>query len=378
MRQTGNPSFANSQATVEYVRILDRIFDIMNCKNPFETGYKCPLRNENKEVWMNVFNETKQYLSSLNIDGKNILQHRRKTPILGLIVNILSFKSLALDLLQLDDFRYFLTYKCSQDHLEMFFSCVRVRGGSNDNPNALQFRYKLRKLLYKNSVQPSINANCTSNDYEITPVLEFRNKKKSILEVSDNDDDQSVNMLLDVIEMSNISDFKMNIMYYISGCICNKMVSKISCTYCCSVLLTNKNTDHEYCVDIFKFSAFTTFVDRGGLKYASRFVFEIVKYCEKVFTAMSSESLRNLNKNKMIINVVQEFYNKLYKYLDVSHPLQSIQSEEPHEIQLVKSISNFYFNLRLYHIAKLKSTKISKGSIGLRQKLHKTILFSNM
>lgn len=59
----------------------------------------------------------------------------------------------------------------------MFFSCLRSRGGGNDNPNALQFRYTLRKLLYRNTVQPSINANCTSDNYQLTPVLEFRSKK---------------------------------------------------------------------------------------------------------------------------------------------------------------------------------------------------------
>lgn len=35
LRETGNLTFTGSQATVEYIKILDRIFDLMNCKDPF-------------------------------------------------------------------------------------------------------------------------------------------------------------------------------------------------------------------------------------------------------------------------------------------------------------------------------------------------------
>ena len=36
--------------------------------------------------------------------------------------------------------RYLLTYKLSQDHIELFFSAVRARGGFNNNPASMQFR----------------------------------------------------------------------------------------------------------------------------------------------------------------------------------------------------------------------------------------------
>lgn len=41
---------------------------------------------------------------------------------------------------------YFLTYKISQDHIEMFFSAIRSKGGYNNNPTAKQFEdaYKRR------------------------------------------------------------------------------------------------------------------------------------------------------------------------------------------------------------------------------------------
>ncbi|CAK9297670.1 unnamed protein product [Gordionus sp. m RMFG-2023] len=34
--------------------------------------------------------------------------------------------------------KFFLTYKTSQDHLELYFCSIRSRGGFNDNPSAYQ------------------------------------------------------------------------------------------------------------------------------------------------------------------------------------------------------------------------------------------------
>ena len=41
--------------------------------------------------------------------------------------------------------KYNLTYKFSQDHLDLLFSCLRSRGG-HINPNVKQFQWALRKL----------------------------------------------------------------------------------------------------------------------------------------------------------------------------------------------------------------------------------------
>jgi len=36
--QKGNPSFRNSQATVYFIRQIDRLFDILNSRIPFSKG----------------------------------------------------------------------------------------------------------------------------------------------------------------------------------------------------------------------------------------------------------------------------------------------------------------------------------------------------
>lgn len=100
-------------------------------------------------------------------------------------------------------------------------------------------------------------------------------------------------------------------------------------------------------IDVCKVSSFTSFIDRGKLKYVSKFVFEIILYTEKIFKYHSSESLKNVNKIKIILFVLQNFYCILRNYIDPPHPVQSFKCEDSHEMQLIKSIASHYLTARI-------------------------------
>lgn len=82
------------------------------------------------------------FISSLKINDRNIFLHPRHTFALGFKINAQSYYNLACDLLHKKEepLKYFLTYKCSQDQLELYFSYIRRRDGWNNNPNVLQFK----------------------------------------------------------------------------------------------------------------------------------------------------------------------------------------------------------------------------------------------
>lgn len=385
LKSSGNEKFKNSEATTEYIRMIDRLFDILNAKSPIGTGFKSPLRLSNQVFWTKAFSETREYLETLTIDNQNIMSHRRKMAAFGLIVDTYSCSNLAKDLLENVDnnLDYFLPYKFSQDQLEMFFSCIRLQGGGNNNPNALQFKYAMRKLLFRNSVVPSINANCTDADFELSPILEFRSQKRTVVEsqeVCDLENENEANVLLNHMSSINLSDYKHNILYYIAGHFVNKLLDKISCQHCRDALIIAKdNYDHSYFVDVTNFSSFTAFVDRGGLKYVSRFAFEVIKCSEQLFVSESdNKTFQYISKNRIVSLLKQLFYTKLKHLFSPPHPVQCISDEEPHELQLVKSLANSYLNLKMFHQAKLNSLRNFGSKIGLRQKLHKTILFSHV
>jgi hypothetical protein len=126
LRKSGHPDFIGSEATTEFIRIFDRIFDIMNSRTPYQRGYKRPLYLNNMDYCLNIFAETEKYIKTLKVNDISIFQHNRKTFALGFLMNIYSFQNLAVEFLTRveNPLRYFLTYKCSQDHLELFFSCI--------------------------------------------------------------------------------------------------------------------------------------------------------------------------------------------------------------------------------------------------------------
>jgi len=115
----------------------------------------------NQYVWEEILKDANTYILQLKCEEKSILQHRRKTFALDFLINIMSYKNVALDLLKKENgpLNYFLPYKTSQDHVEITFSCIRSAGGWNNNPSTLQFRWCIRKMLYRNSVSSSKNAN---------------------------------------------------------------------------------------------------------------------------------------------------------------------------------------------------------------------------
>lgn len=111
-----------------------------------------------------MLSECYKLLLSLKIENISILTHPRKTFAVGFLSNINSIKILFEILLIEFQFKYFLTCKLSQDHLELFFSCIRARSGNNNNPNVKQFQWALRKLMFRNSVCPSEGSNCIAFD----------------------------------------------------------------------------------------------------------------------------------------------------------------------------------------------------------------------
>jgi len=60
-----------------------------------------------------------------------MIEHPRKTGFLGIIISSMSVKQIFEDVVVQNprQFKYLLTYKLSQDHLELFFNAVRARGG---------------------------------------------------------------------------------------------------------------------------------------------------------------------------------------------------------------------------------------------------------
>ena len=126
LRLINYPNFSNTEATVEYCRNIDRLFDFLNARNHFAKGFKSAIFKANIQVMENKILPLIDYLFSLSIGDKLLYKTNKKTFIFGFATAVKSMFAIAKSLFtECPEFKYILSYKFSQDHLEIFFARVR-------------------------------------------------------------------------------------------------------------------------------------------------------------------------------------------------------------------------------------------------------------
>ena len=143
LRNLNVKQFEKCEQTAEFIQNINDIFNILNTKSKFGKRFKSPLKLENYAELRTHLLDIISYLKELkDIDGTKLVDGPRKTFILGFAVSANSILAVAKNLLSREHntFKYVLTYRFSQDQIEMFFSKIRARFGWNNNPNALQFK----------------------------------------------------------------------------------------------------------------------------------------------------------------------------------------------------------------------------------------------
>ena len=169
--------------------------------------------------------------------------------------------------------KYLLTYKFSQDHLELFFGAVRAAGGWNNNPTAMQFRSAYKQLLMRHNITGG-RGNCVPQDDTemLRNVEDQSNSKSSSIEIEDvttarrydlalrDQPDATDHDYCDVPNVMELSEFKTSAISYIAGYVVRMVEKKIHCLKCLAVLQTAK----ENIPDLF-----VVWKSNGGLKLPS-------------------------------------------------------------------------------------------------------------
>ena len=57
--------FEGSEATVKFIRSINRIFDFLNSRNPFASRFKAPLRKSNEQIWRTSILTEIEYLKGI-------------------------------------------------------------------------------------------------------------------------------------------------------------------------------------------------------------------------------------------------------------------------------------------------------------------------
>ncbi|CAB4027541.1 Hypothetical predicted protein, partial [Paramuricea clavata] len=169
---------------------------------------------------------------------------KRKTGFPGFLLCINAVVGLAEDLVNVENpvLKYLLTYKMSQDHLELFLSAVRASGSK---------RYDL-------ALRP--------------PAA----------------DDHSY---CDVSNAMELSEYKEAAISYIAGCVVKMVEKKIHCPQCVAALTTNKESIPDL---------FVTWKTNGGLRLPSLRLLKICKETEKLATTRKKPDDDNMPPAKEV------------------------------------------------------------------------------
>ena len=277
---------------------------MLNSRSPYGKGYRQPLTKANSAHWENVLESTAKYLLNLkSSSGQLLITHRRKTFILGFIVTIKSTVQIAKKMLTLPHapFKYVPTYKYSQDHIALLFSCIRAKGGWNNNPNVLQFKSALRRLVLGNTVTASSKANCKALDgsniipffhtrKHATPLNETQNGPNGREQPATMNHNDRLRKLISQVDYHHPSELKSNILSYIAGLVVKKLLRMLKCSVCIESLTaeyhcnTTSNNEHDYNrPPQGRLTALIHFLNRGNLHIPSQLVVAIIHYAEHIF-----------------------------------------------------------------------------------------------
>jgi len=295
--------------------VIDKIFDFLNSKSIFSKGVKASLSMKNIETLKEVIIPLIHYLYKLKFDRKFLYKSDKKTFIKGFAVAIKSMFSIAQSIFSNYGemkFSYILTYKFSQNHLEIFFGKIRQRFGCNNNPNVMQFITAMKKLFLKNFIKCKNNSNCNVFDDDLVGVIfDFKWSRCKVVNYENQtlDDDVSQRALLLNSTNSDLNEAKNNILYYILGYIVRKMINILNCGSCIQNLFET-TFDHSY-PHKSTYSRFVDFKNRGGFISGLDRAFKVIIEAEKMFLILTNNLKKQCTKfryfNHRYTNVLKNF-----------------------------------------------------------------------
>ena len=362
-------AFHHTSGTCKYLQTFDILFDRMNSRNPKNRGTKVPVGKGSIEKIRKDFAEAEAYIKSLlhydpGLQGVKrkksqgfVVCGSRKKGFLGFLVNMKSFIKIYELYIQTGYLKYLLSYKTSQDHVELFFSNVRGSLGWNNNPTTSEFTSAVKKILLGASFS-SIFSNCTLQDD--TSVLMLPPKLQDSLDEIKFEfmQEEEVIMWPDSHEHEYVND----IIVYVSGFIQRRILKHEKCESCKNFLLDKQNSTSCNLISV---------INRGGLCKPSKDLIQVVKTTYSVFKRTSQRTDDYLIQ-KLVVKVSRNLLamkpNLFAALLDHN---QSATSN--HISKMIKQISALAFSIFFNNYCKLRNQEGEK----IRKRLSKLILFKN-
>lgn len=390
--------FNGCEATINFILVFNALFDVLNSRNLYSSGYKVPLQNKNANEVIQFLKETETYIKSLKLaDGLSLLKSNRKTGFLGFLICIHSLQKMYEHFVAGPDplLNFIMSFKMSQDHIELFFGRVRSMGGCNNNPTSRQFTAAYKKLLVNNDIQDVLRGNSlplasvpiltASSNYLTnvnlsTPSAKVINATLAKNRVLDNEceftssaDDDDNDDYIYIPNKAHLSSCSNNIVAYIAGFVVYKLKNSLHCEVCVDALSSSSDSNMYSLIKL---------KSKGNLIFPSDDVIEICVSCEKLFrqeiaVVKNSEMILSRKESWKLVHSVLDYctskkiFANLSEHMYESHPLEN------HMLLLIRSVAEKYLQVRYTYAGKHFTEKLqTKIRVKSRQTYTKLILFS--
>ena len=379
------PEFADSEATCNFIELFDKVFDVLNSRNPLALGHKAPIMPGNEASVLPFLTQASDYISSLkDSTGTLITATTRKTGFLGFLVAIKSITSLYEMYVKppQSQLKYLLTYKFSQDHLELFFAAVRSSQGCNNNPIVRQFMSAYKRLIMRHEIK-GLGGNCVPLD--ATSILNatvpaskkcqdfmMARRYDTLCLTQDTEDHDDLFVGDDMPEPSPLSPYKQAAVGYISGYVVRMVIKRIHCIECQTALSVPESSETE------PGHVLISMKDNGGLIKPSTSVMRVCEATERCYShylvndkasLLHHESTIATITNKVLGQVALSTFDDLTKHMFDSPP------DNNHVFSLIKCVAWCYLKIRQHQLAKIM-TDAATGKF-IRKTHGKLILFAN-
>jgi hypothetical protein len=235
-----------------------------------------------------------------------------------------------------------------------------ARCGFGDNPTSQQFSSIYLKSLVHCELKTSFGANCLSQDdtsiLNVTKSGEVQsNYMPNILEAADEEIADFENFL-EQTEEEEISKYVADVTYYIAGFVAKMLMKKMDCAVCKQFLITPARSGDNFELVLTK--------DRGGLNYASETVETLCKIGETIIRKYEN------NYKLMIDNLVPQLIAEAKLQMPLLPFAENPASDDhgEHLDLLAEKVLREFFNIRLFHVAKLRRNDIRKYSYRSRNR----------
>ena len=272
--------------------------------------------------------------------------------------------------------KYIITYKFSQDYLELLFSAVRGLNGRNNNPTFSQFKAAYRRLLHihdntivsgnctvqdNTAILPTIAEDCVNHSQE-TPVSRKYDFSQTMQETPDHD-------YCTYSPSDSLSTFTATIVTYIAGIVAKKLIKIIGCKVCANSLYTTPPPDYDQRFILIKLK------DNGGLTYPASDVLKLAEITGRVFrryiAACNGRPTNMKNTKQIVLTGVLSHTCNTSLFENLQEHMFDTEITDNHIHKLCKSIILKYLEVRFHHEAKSFTSQIRGQNI--RNKLTKNI-----